>query len=54
MNITCYRIAEDAHLAAMPAEAFVEPWKKGEGRFWIDINAFCFTNFGHSHASPLR
>ncbi len=37
MNSTCYRIAEDAHLAGMPAEAFCEPWKKGEGQYWVDI-----------------
>ena len=39
MKISCYRITEDAHLAAAPAEAFLEPWKQGEGQYWIDIHA---------------
>ena len=40
MKISCYRISEDAHLAATPAEAFLEPWKQGEGQYWIDIQAY--------------
>ena len=40
MKIICYRITEDAHLAAAPAEAFLEPWKQSEGQFWIDIQAY--------------
>lgn len=40
MKISCYRIAEDAQLAATPAEAVLESWKQGEGQYWIDIQAY--------------
>ncbi len=39
MKISCYRITENAHLAATPAESFLEPWKQGKGQYWIDIHA---------------
>ncbi len=40
MKITYYRITEDAHLAATPAEAFLDSWKRGKGQYWIDISAY--------------
>jgi len=36
METACYRITEDAHLAATSAEAFLEPWKHhGDQGVWF-------------------
>lgn len=37
MQITCYRITENAYIEEMSSEAFIEPWKQGKGLYFVDV-----------------
>lgn len=40
MNITCFQITDDNHLAEVSFEDLYENWQKGAGQYWIDVAAY--------------
>ena len=40
MIIHCYRITDDSDKMLELSKDFLEPWKQGEGSYWVDIHSY--------------